>query len=201
MFLYILWGDSIHLHPISQGGPCNFPHLFLPWLCSPCHTIVEMGLDSRRESVRMVLCLLSLLLGALYGICCFWRGPGSPLLSLSPPFHLTVSCPSSFHERAITDKVFGAAAMIAVPFIRLSILYCSSQPAMNSSVTPLIPLGSSLSSSSPSWASSSSNCARHTVGFLEMADYPSFPQGKEASGPRFRWTVCCLGPGGSRQLN
>ena len=73
---------------------------------------------------------------------------------------------------------------------------------MNSSVTPLIPSGSSISGASPLSASSSSNCARCTAGFFgEWLTTLQFPQGKEASGPRFGWTVCCLGPGGLRQLN
>ena len=72
----------------------------------------------------MILCLLSLLLGARYGIHCFWRGLGS--LCHHCPL-LPVFLPSSFHEWAITDKVFRAAAMIAVPFICLGILHCTSQ--------------------------------------------------------------------------
>ena len=43
---------------------------------------------------------------------------------------------------------------------------------INSSVTPSSPLGSSLSRSSLSSASSSSNYAKHTVGFLEGSLLP-----------------------------
>ena len=101
------------------------------------------------------------------------------------------------------DKVFGAAAMIAAPFICLSILYCSSQldheffhHSLNSIrvVTLLDP-----------------PCHWHLLlpiapdiqcRFLrEWLTTLQFPQGKEASGPRFGWTICCLGPGALRQLN
>ena len=125
-----------------------------------------------------------------------------PLPSLSPPSHLTVACPSSFHEWPITDKVFRAAAIIAVPFIHLSILYCSIQP--------------------------DHEFFRHSLDSIRVITFQiltivgifffhlhqmysrflrewlttfQFPQGKEASGPRFGWTICCLGPGTSRQLN
>ena len=125
-----------------------------------------MGLDSRRESVRMILHLLSLLLGALYGIRCFWRGLCSlhhhhPLLPIS-----LFLVPSSFHEWAITDKVFRAAAMIAVPFIRLSVLHCCSQLDDEFFRHSLDSIGVIASRSSPLSASSSSNCTRHMSGFL-----------------------------------
>ena len=44
-----------------------------------------MGPDSRRESVRMTLLLLSLLLGALHGVHDFWRAQ-APFVITVPSF-------------------------------------------------------------------------------------------------------------------
>ena len=72
---------------------------------------------------------------------------------------------------------------------------------MNSFIPPLIPWESSLASSSPLSASSSSSCAKHMVGFLERGWLSLiFPQGKEASSPGFGWTVGSLDPRTSRQF-
>ena len=66
---------------------------------------------------------------------------------------------------------------------------------MNSSVSPLIPPGSSLSGSLPSSASSSSTCAKWTDGrlFGKWLVTLKFPQGEEASSPWFGWTIGSLG--------
>ena len=92
--------------------------------------------------------------------------------------------------------------MIAVPFICLSILYYSSQPdhelfhhSLNSirAVTLRIPTIISVFFF---------QLYQMYGGFLrEWLTTLQFPQGKEASGPGFGWTICCLGPGTSRQLN
>ena len=91
--------------------------------------------------------------------------------------------------------------MIAVPFIHLSILYCSSQPdheffhhSLNSirfiAFWILTIIGNFF------------QLGQAYGGFLrEWLTTLQFPQGKEASGPGFGWTVCCLGPGALRQLN
>ena len=76
----------------------------------------------------MISHLLSLLLGALYGIHCFGRGLGSlqhcrPLI----PIKLFLIS-SSFHQQAVLNKMFRVAAMVAVLFVHLSVLHCSSQP-------------------------------------------------------------------------
>ena len=66
---------------------------------------------------------------------------------------------------------------------------------MNSSITPSIPPGSSLSRSWPLSASSSSSCAKQTAGFLEIGWLPlSFLKGKKLvvlglDGPSAAWIL------------
>ena len=70
---------------------------------------------------------------------------------------------------------------------------------MNSSVTPWILLGSSLSGSSWLPASSSSKCAKCTAGFFqEWLVTLRFPQGQETGSPQFGGTISSLGFWGLR---
>ena len=93
MFLYIPRCYSVHLCSIVQEGHAALPIYLYLGLHSPYHTTIEKGLDSRRESARMILHLLSLLLGALGNIGWFQWGSVLPSLLLSPPSCLTASCP------------------------------------------------------------------------------------------------------------
>ena len=56
-------------------------------------------------------------------------GVQAPFIVALPsfPFNCFLSL-AAFHKRAITDKVFRAAVMVAVLLIHLGILHCSSQP-------------------------------------------------------------------------
>ena len=100
------------------------------------------------------------------------------------------------------DKVFGAAAMIAVPFIRLSILYCSIQPDHEFFHHSLDSIRVVTFQILPIIGIFFFQLHQAYGGFLrEWLTTLQFPQGKEASGPRFGWTICRLGPGASRQLN
>ena len=75
----------------------------------------------------MVLCLLGLLLGALYGVHCFWRGL-APFAVTIPSFLFNCFLSLAvFMSRQLRIKCSGSCND-AVPFIHLSILYCSSQP-------------------------------------------------------------------------
>ena len=100
------------------------------------------------------------------------------------------------------DKVFRAAAMITVHFIYLSVLYCSSQPNHEFFCHALDSIGVIAF-----WILTIIGVfffQLHQVygRFLrEWLTTLQFPQGKEVSGPGFGWTICCLGPGASRQLN
>ena len=100
------------------------------------------------------------------------------------------------------DKVFRAAAMIAAPFIRLSILYCSSQLDHEFFCYSLDSIRVITFQILPVVGVFFFQLCQMYGGFLgEWLTTLQFPQGKEASGPRFGWTICCLGPGASRQLN
>ena len=100
------------------------------------------------------------------------------------------------------DKVFRAAAMIAAPFICLSILYCSSQPDHEFFCYSLDSIRVVTFQFLPIIGAFFLQLHQTYGGFLgEWLTTLQFPQGKEASGPRFGWTICCLGPGGLRQLN
>ena len=120
------------------------------------------------------------------------------------PFNCFLSL-AVFISGQLQDKVFRAAAMIAALFIHLGILYCSSQPnheffcysldSIRVITFWILPVISTFFFQ-----------LHQTVysGFLgEWLATLQFPQGKEASGPRFGGAVCCLGPGGSKttQLN
>ena len=104
--------------------------------------------------------------------------------------------PSSFHEWAITDKVFRTAAMIAAPFIHLSVLYCSSQLDHEFFCHSLDSIGvfafQILTLISIFFFQLHQAYGRFLREWLTALQ---FPQGKEASGPEFGWTVYCLGPG------
>ena len=72
---------------------------------------------------------------------------------------------------------------------------------MNSSVTPMIPPGLSLSGFSPLPASPSSKCAKCTAGFFRSGWLLfKFLQGEEGSSPWFGGTISSLGSGASGQL-
>ena len=161
-----------------------------------------MGLDSRRESCEDDPMPPEPPSRALYGILCFWRGLGSlychhPLL----PFNCFLSL-AVFISGQLWIKVFRAAAMIAVPFVHLGILYCSSQldheffhHSLNSIRVITFWILIIVSIFFFQLHQAYGRFLREWLTTLQ------FPQGKEASGPGFGWTVCCLGPGASRQLN
>ena len=92
--------------------------------------------------------------------------------------------------------------MIAAPFIHLSILYCSSQLDHELFCLSLNSIGVVAF-----WILTIVGVfffqLHQAYGrFLrEWLTTLQFPQGKEASGPGFGWTICCLGPGALRQLN
>ena len=100
------------------------------------------------------------------------------------------------------DKVFRAAAMIAVPFICLSILYCSSQLDHEFFCHSLNSIGVVAF-----WILTIVGVfffqlrQAHSWFLWEWLTTLQFPQGKEASGPGFGWTICCLDSGGLGQLN
>ena len=100
------------------------------------------------------------------------------------------------------DKVFGAAAMIAVPFICLSVLYCSSQLDHEFFCHSLDSIGVITF-----WILTIISvfffqlCQAYNGFLREWLTTLQLPQGKEASGHGFGWTICCLGPGALRQLN
>ena len=92
--------------------------------------------------------------------------------------------------------------MIAAPFIHLSILYCSSQLDHKFFCYSLDSIRVITFWFLPIISIFFLQLCQTYGRFLgEWLTTLQFPQRKEASGPRFRWTVCCLGPGGSRQLN
>ena len=88
------------------------------------------------------------------------------------------------------DKVFRAAAMIAVPFIHLSILYCSSQPDHEFFCHSLDSIWVITFQILPIIGIFFFQLCQAYSGFLrEWLTTLQFPQGKEASGPRFGWTT------------
>ena len=101
--------------------------LTLTWLCFWTHTIDGRDQDPRQESVCEILCLGHPLLGHLQLGHIDLRGPSS-LLQYHPLLSVWMgSCPWCLHQWELTDKMFWAAAMIAVFLILLRFLHCLGQ--------------------------------------------------------------------------
>ena len=91
--------------------------------------------------------------------------------------------------------------MIAAPFIHLSILYCSSQLHHEFFHHSLDSIGVIAFQILTLVGIFFQLCQAHSWFFGEWLTTLQFLQGKEASGPGFGRTVCCLGPGVLVQLN
>ena len=146
----------------------------------------------------------SLHLGALHGIGCCQRGPWAPFMSMpSPPCHLTVSFPwKSLQADNCGWNVLGCYSGSSISTSAWASFTTLPKWTTNSSVTPSILLGLSLS-----WSSSLPvhplllNVPNVQQAFFRRGLVAlEFPQGEETSSPWFGRIIGSLSSGASGQL-